>query len=134
MAVSDATRREVIRRAGERCEYCRLPVSAMNVPPHVDHVRARQHRGSENAGNLALTCDRCNLHKGTNLTGVDPETDQIAPLFNPRTMTWDEHFSVVGAGVLGLTPEGRTTAELLAMNARNRLNVRALLAETGDWP
>ena len=27
--------------------------------------------------NLALACIDCNLHKGPNLTGIDPETNQV---------------------------------------------------------
>ena len=28
--------------------------------------------------------DRCNLHKGPNLSGVDPDTGQVVRLFDPR--------------------------------------------------
>ena len=134
MAVGDAVRREVIRRADDRCEYCRLSISAQVPPPHVDHVRAKKHRVTDDAANLALSCDRCNLHKAADLTGIDPQTDEVTPLFDPRRMTWHDHFAAVGGEVVGRTPEGRTTAELLRMNEECRLALRAGLAEAGEWP
>ena len=39
-----------------------------------------------------------------NLTGVDPETDQIVPLFNPRHDAHSEQFAVRGPLFVGLTP------------------------------
>jgi hypothetical protein len=49
-------------------------------------------------------CVFCNLHKGPNLTGIDPETNEIARLFNPREDVHSEHFVVRGAVIVGLTP------------------------------
>ena len=134
MRVSAETRRVVIRRSGSRCEYCRVPAGALDDSMHVEHVRARQHRGANAADNLALACRLCNLHKGTNLAGVDPLTDQTVLLFDPRRMSWPEHFEADGAEVVGLTPEGRTTVALLRMNGEDRLALRTPLAEAGEWP
>jgi hypothetical protein len=48
--------------------------------------------------NLALACWNCNLKKGPNLSGVDPNTGQVVALFHPRQDEWDEDFSaVIGA-------------------------------------
>ena len=49
--------------------------------------------------NLALACWHCNLKKGPNLTGIDPETGQIAALFHPRKDKWADHFTM-GEGKL----------------------------------
>ena len=43
--------------------------------------------------NLALACHHCNLHKGPNLTGIDPLTQLVTTLFNPRVDRWDEQFA-----------------------------------------
>lgn len=88
--------RELVhRRAGERCEYCHLPQAAVPFAPfHVEHVIARQHGGDDDPSNLALACDRCNLHKGPNLTSIDPVTRHVVPLFNPRKDFWKDHFSM----------------------------------------
>jgi hypothetical protein len=69
------------------------------------------------------------------LTGIDPTTSEITPLYHPRKELWAEHFSAEscrlttpasepdGIRINGLTPVGRTTVLLLAMNnaARNKL-------------
>ena len=65
-------------RAGNRCEYCQLrqedsPLAAL----HVEHIVPKTHGGTDDLENLALACIDCNLHKGPNLTGIDPERDQV---------------------------------------------------------
>jgi len=57
------TRDAVRRRACGRCEYCQLPESAFEVSFHIEPIIARQHDGSDELENLALSCDRCNLYK-----------------------------------------------------------------------
>lgn len=61
----DAAVRELVRRrAGERCEYCRLPQHAEEAAFHVDHILAQQHLPTDvdDPSNLALACHRCNAH------------------------------------------------------------------------
>lgn len=80
----NASAGEVRRRAGHGCEYCRIPQVAFRRPFHVEHVVARQHGGTTELDNLAFACWHCNLKKGPNLAGIDPETGQTVLLFNPR--------------------------------------------------
>jgi 5-methylcytosine-specific restriction endonuclease McrA len=61
--------RLVWERAADRCEYCQTPQQADVLPFHIDHIIARQHGGETAAGDLALACYACNLHKGANLSG-----------------------------------------------------------------
>lgn len=130
----DAELRQFVRtRAGNRCEYCRLPQHAIDGVLQIEHIIARQHGGGDEAVNLALACDQCNLHKGPNLSAIDPESDQIIQLFNPRREAWDEHFHFVGAEIVGRTATGRATARLLNMNARVRAKLRAVLMVMGEW-
>ena len=130
MSVSAATRRAVRQRAGDACEYCRLPEFADDVGLQVEHIRARQHRGSDDLNNLALACVTCNRFKGPNLTGVDPQTDSVTLLFNPRLHQWLDHFRFSGATVAGLTAIGRATVVVLAINSPVQTATReALLAE-----
>ena len=119
------------RRASHRCEYCRLPQSA--APFLRFHIRASQHGRDDSLDNLALACQDCNRHKGPNLSSLDPETEQLVPLFNPRTDLWDECFDLEGPVIVGLNPVGRATARLLAMNDDARVEMRAELQATGDW-
>ena len=123
-----ATRRRVVRRARNCCEYCRLSQLAAPVARfQIEHVRPRQHKGSDAFKNLALACPRCNRYKGPNLSAIDPKTKRIVPLFNPRTQDWNSHFEVHGIAIAGLTAIGRATVRLLKMNAEDRLKVRAAL-------
>ena len=117
-------RRQVIERAENRCEYCLLSADVAFFPHEVDHVVAEKHGGATNIDNLALACWRCNRHKGSDLTSFDPQTRQLSPLFNPRTQVWTEHFAYEGERIIGLTPEGRTTVNLLRLNSEERLNER----------
>ncbi|MGI8972368.1 MAG: HNH endonuclease [Dehalococcoidia bacterium] len=123
-----ATRTQVRRRAGNCCEYCGLAQEAVPVVTfHIEHIIPRQHGGGDDPSNLALACYHCNHHKGPNLTGIDPETGEIIPLFNPRTQRWDEHFALEGREVVGLTPTGRTTVRVLTMNSDVQQELRAEL-------
>jgi 5-methylcytosine-specific restriction endonuclease McrA len=49
-------RREVIERAGNRCEYCLLSVQIAFYPHEVDHVIAEKHGGATELDNLAFAC------------------------------------------------------------------------------
>lgn len=126
-------RQQVRERAGQRCEYCRLRQAHEPTRPfHIEHVIARQHRGSDSLENLALACHLCNWLKGPNLTGIDPDTNKLTPLFNPRQDRWVDHFKLEGVAILGLTPTGRTTVWLLDMNCEERLELRTVLMASGE--
>lgn len=99
---------------------------------HVEHIIPKQHGGSDDETNLALACHHCNLHKGPNLTGIDPQTRLITPLFHPRQQRREDHFELVGTAVRGLTAVGRTTVVVLAMNAPIRLELRGELRSNGE--
>ena len=90
----DATVRASVRaRAAEYCEYCQRSQRDSPVAPfQIEHIVARKHGGTDSLDNLALACIDCNLHKGTDLTGIDPESQQVVQLFNPRRDRWVDHF------------------------------------------
>ena len=126
--MTEFVRELVRRRAGERCEYCRIPQHAIpDVRLHVEHVVAAQHGGTDDPENLALACDRCNRHKGTNLTAIDPLTKTIVRVFDPRRQHWLEHFGQTNYEIVGLTETGRATVRLLNMNASARVQLRVAL-------
>lgn len=121
------TRTRVRERAGNRCEYCQLhqddsPLATL----HIEHIISKVHGGTDDLENLALACIDCNLHKGTNLTGVDPETRQITELFHPRCERWEEHFIWHGNQIVGLSARGRTTVRVLQMNSEDQLALRSV--------
>ena len=122
---------EVRRRAGNRCEYCRLPQAAFGRPFHIEHIIAKQHGGQTDLENLALACWYCNLKKGPNLTGIDPESAAVVPLFHPRHDRWSDLFALRIAtanrsaiDVRGLTSIGRATVQVLGMNEQMRRVLR----------
>jgi hypothetical protein len=121
--------RLVRQRAGERCEYCHLPQSVSELTHPLDHIVARQHGGPSTPDNLALSCLRCNAHKGPNIAGIDPKNGQVVPLFHPRRDSWADHFEWLGATLIGRTPVGRVTIQVLAMNDPDALALREALIE-----
>lgn len=128
MAIDRALRRWIRQRAENRCEYCGchqddLPFATL----HVDHVISRQHGGTDDESNCSLACHWCNFHKGPNIaTHVD---GQLVPLFHPRQQKWDEHFAIERDQIIGVTPIGRGTVELLNMNDEDRREFRRAAAQ-----
>lgn len=119
------TREYVRRRAGNRCEYCRMPQDATPfITFHIEHTIAKQHGGGDNPELLALACDRCNAFKGPNLSSVDPESGEIVLLYNPRQDAWSDHFAFQDAVIVGLTSVGRASVRLFQMNAARRVELR----------
>jgi hypothetical protein len=121
----------VRQRAGGRCEYCRLPQSGSDVPFEIDHIVGRHHKGPSVAGNLAFACVYCNGYKGPNISGLDPLTGKLTPLFNPRRHKWSYHFRYDGGELTGRTARGRTTIEVLRINLPNLIALREVLMEDG---
>jgi hypothetical protein len=121
-------------RAGSACEYCRIPATVYAGLFTTEHIIARQHGGSDRDDNLAFACARCNLHKGPNIAGLDPETGELTRLFNPRADNWGDHFGWSGHVLVGRTPIGRTTVRVLAMNEPAIRVVRAALLLEGVFP
>lgn len=130
--IDAAARARIRQRADNRCEYCRLSQRYSPRTHHVEHIVAKQHGGSDDTENLALACHRCNLQKGPNLTGCDPEKSDIVPLFHPRRDRWSDHFMFLGPRIVGLTAIGRTTVVVLGMNDARRLDLRAELLASGE--
>ena len=132
--MSPELRQQVRERAAGRCEYCLLPDRIeLTGPFHVEHIIALQHRGTDELSNLAWACSRCNRHKGTNLSAVDPDSKTVVPLFNPRREKWIDYFEIGGALIMGKSPVGRATAQLLQMNAQRRVELRFELISEGLW-
>jgi hypothetical protein len=131
MFIPEAIKEAVRLRAKARCEYCRFPFGITRERFHTDHVVARQHGGATVLHNLAFTCSRCNLHKGPNLTGIDPHTGLITRLFNPRRDAWATHLGWHAALLIAKTDVGRATIATLNMNDPDRAIHRSLLIELG---
>ena len=124
----------VSRRAREICEYCHLPQAVHPLPFQIDHIIAQQHHGETGPDNLALSCLRCNSHKGPNLSGYDWEANEVVRLFHPRYDDWEEHFAWEGPWLRGKTQIGRVTIDVLTINAPSYIELRESLIAEGLFP
>ena len=131
--VPAALRRQVIERAGDRCEYCHFPQSFTLLAFEMEHIISEKHGGTTSLENLALACPYCNRNKGTDLGSIDPETRQLTPFFHPRTQNWYEHFNLAGATIVPLTAEGRVTVTIFQLNHPDRLQERERLLKIGHY-
>jgi hypothetical protein len=132
--MNEALKRLVWERAADSCEYYQLPQWLDVLPFQIDHVIAEQHHGATVPENLALSCLNDNLHKGPNIAGLDPATGLLTRLFHPRQDVWDDHFAWVGPVLTGRTAIGRTTIDVLVINATERVELRRLLMRAGLFP
>lgn len=118
MSINNDTRQAVREKANFLCEYCHSPERLSATRFTVDHVIPKSLGGSDDLSNLALACRRCNERRYNFVAGIDPETQEIVPIFNPRHQQWQEHFVWIKEGVViqGVTPTGRATCDRLDLN------------------
>jgi hypothetical protein len=125
-SIPRALRELVFARDGGRCQYCRLAQFGHGATFHIDHVQPRSRGGPTSAENLVLQCPNCSLRKADKTAAIDPDSEQLVPLFHPLEQAWTDHFRLQPDGsCLGLTPTGRATVAALQMNAPIPLVARA---------
>jgi 5-methylcytosine-specific restriction endonuclease McrA len=105
-AISSRLRAQVVRRAGNRCEYCGLSQAGQEAVFHIDHVVPKSAGGQTVIDNLALACVSCSLRKWSRLTATDAQSGEEVPLFNPRTQSWADHFRWDAETIVPLTATG----------------------------
>jgi HNH endonuclease len=121
-------------RARSLCEYCLLPQKYRPLAHQFDHIIAVKHRERTTTADLAMACFACNLHQGTNLSGVDPQTRKVVRLFDPRRQNWKRHFRWQGAQLVGKTQCGRATVRTLRIDLPIRVAFRQSLIDIGEFP
>jgi HNH endonuclease len=133
---SESVQTQVRERANFLCEYCHASEQWQYVRFTVDHVVPLSLSGLDDLENLALACFHCNRRKTNHQTGIDPQSKEETPLFNPRQQIWREHFtwSKDGLVIIALTAIGRTTIEALALNRERVIYIRAADQEIGRHP
>lgn len=105
------------------------------LPHEPDHIIATKHRGETNESNLAWTCFVCNRAKGSDLSSIDTQTNQLVRLFNPRTDRWHDHFVLQSDGRISpQTAVARVTEFLLRLNRPELLQIRQILARNSRKP
>jgi len=123
MTVNDERKKLVRERAKYLCEYCHSSEEASAAQFAIEHIVPRSLGGIDHLDNLALACQRCNGYRYNFTTGIEPQTQEILPLFNPRQQKWLDHFiwTVDGLKIIGITPTGRATCNRLDVNDEHRL-------------
>lgn len=128
---SASLRRMVCDRANGCCEYCLIPETLALSSHQIDHIIAEKHSGETVESNLALFGSLCNKNKGSDIASIDPETDEVVRLYNPRKDSWEDHFQLqTESGTIEpLTAIGRVTVGLLQVNRAECLTERKLLSK-----
>lgn len=118
MPINNQLKQTIRERAGYLYEYCHSPERLSANRFTVDHVIPKSLGGSDELDNLALACRRCNERRYNFVAGIDPETQEIVPIFNPHQQKWTDHFIWRNQGVVieGTSPIGRTTCLRLDLN------------------
>lgn len=124
--VPEVVRLRVREAAENRCGYCLSPQQLVMGALEIEHLVPRAKGGSDDEDNLWLACSLCNRYKGAQTSAADPNTGEVAPLFNPRSDNWAEHFrwSTDVIRIQGITPVGRATVEALKLNNELAVEVR----------
>lgn len=117
--IGAALDRRIREEAKNRCGYCLAPQRYVLDRLEVEHIIPIAEGGTNEESNLWLSCGLCNGHKGIRISGIDPVTGEVVPLFNPRTQIWSEHFkwSEDKIRVVGLIPIGRATVLVLQLDS-----------------
>lgn len=110
--------RRIRDAAHNRCGYCLSPQHLVMARLEIEHILPLVNGGSDDEGNLWLSCPLCNRAKSDKVNAVDPVTGVLVSLFNPRTQIWSEHFvwSADGLRVVGRTATGRATVVALHLD------------------
>lgn len=134
--VPASVRERVAVQARYRCGYCLTPEAIVGTPMEIDHIMPQSLGGLTEEANLWLACSLCNSHQGDRIAALDPPTGVIVRLFDPRNLTWCDHFAwtLDGLGIVGLTAIGRATVVALNMNRPSLVKARQLWVAAGWHP
>ena len=129
----DLALRELVReRARGFCEYCQIPEQFMLLPFQIDHIIAEKHQGPTEEGNLAWSCERCNSHKGPNISGYFGWTAR--PAFQSASRYLERSFHWKGGVLEGRSDMGEVTIQVLNVNLPNLIILREALIEEDVFP
>jgi hypothetical protein len=126
----------IANRANHCCEYCLTPADFTPDPFEIEHIIPLFEGGTNELSNLAFSCSGCNCYKRTKTFAIDPLTQNIIALFNPRIDIWKNHFrwNDVFSLVIPITPQGYATVEFLQLNRIGLINLRKALTKYGVHP
>lgn len=134
--IADKIKQQVRKRSNGYCEYCYASMSFSPTQFDIDHILPVSLGGKSELSNLAIACGECNGHKHSKTHFIDPITLSKTRLFHPRQDYWPKHFqwNEDYSLIVGITPTGRATTDLLEMNREGNVNLRFLLQLVGLHP
>jgi HNH endonuclease len=134
--IPENLRQKIRNTDRDRCCYCLTTELNSGIRLTFDHTTPQAKQGKTTFENVCLACRSCNEFKSDTTEAIDPITDQTAPLFNPRTQNWSDHFAWIADGtkVQGKTAIGRVTVTTLQMNRSIIVLTRRRWVEVGWHP
>jgi hypothetical protein len=134
--ISQALYQVIATDARGECGYCRAPQRALPYRLEIEHLVPTSLGGGDERENLWLSCHKCNKLRSNRLTGLDPLTQQVVSLFNPRRDEWAHHKTSPddGLSILGCTSIGRATAAVLQLNDAYHQSARGVWILAGIYP
>jgi hypothetical protein len=129
-------RRQVRERFGDCCAYCRTAERLNIAIFECEHILPRSAGGATVFENLCLACPTCNRYKADRTQALEPDTQEVLPLFHPQRDVWSEHFAwdESATEIVALTPVGRGTIRVLRMNRPELIRVRRLWVAMAEHP
>ncbi|MGH9801624.1 MAG: HNH endonuclease [Blastocatellia bacterium] len=129
-------RQRVADSSKHRCGYCLSEQQYSIDKFEIEHIIPLALGGTNDESNLWLSCGGCNNHKWMKVSGLDPDSGEDVPLFNPRTQQWAEHFrwDETCLFIIGRTPIGRATVVALRLNNELAVRVRGHWVNVGWHP
>lgn len=129
-------RRQVRMQFANCCAYCHTAEHLTVAIFEVEHILPLAAGGETVLANLCFCCPTCNRYKATRPTVVDPQTNEVVPLFHPQQEQWADHFSWNDdkSELLGLTPTVRAMIGALRMNRLQLVRVRRMWIKMGEHP
>lgn len=129
MKIKAALKEQVKRRAKACCEYCFSQEEFSPDSFAIEHIIPTSKGGTDEAINLAYSCQGCNNKKYNHMVAKDLITGELCPLFNPRQDNWAEHFrwNEDFSEIIGVSPTGRATVHQLELNRNGVKNLRIAL-------
>jgi hypothetical protein len=136
LRISAQLRERVSRTARFSCGYCLTSQRVVGPLLEIDHILPASQGGTSKERNLWLACPLCNSYKADRVASLDPVTNVVVSLFNPREDRWSDHFEWTDGGtvIVGRTPVGRATALALNVNEPDVVAARRLWVTAGWHP
>jgi hypothetical protein len=129
-------RQKVAEQGRYRCGYCLTSELIVGYKMDIEHIIPETKGGLTVENNLWVCCKDCNVLKSSKTQAIDSITNEIVPLYNPRTQAWADHFewSKEGDLIISKTVTGRVTVVELKLNRQVLVDARRRWVSAGWHP